>query len=69
MTQWKPDPTFYPSPRLAMQGPPDGAPVNGPMDGPFNGPEDGPPPEGGPPRMLPSGAMAISPLSGKKAFR
>ena len=23
MTQWKPDPTFYPSPRLAMQGPPE----------------------------------------------
>jgi methanethiol oxidase len=23
MPQWKPDPTFYPSPRLAMQGPPE----------------------------------------------
>lgn len=23
MAQWKPDPTFYPSPRLAMQGPPE----------------------------------------------
>ena len=23
MTLWKPDPTFYPSPRLAMQGPPE----------------------------------------------
>ncbi len=24
MVQWKPDPTFYPSPRLAMQAPPEG---------------------------------------------
>jgi methanethiol oxidase len=24
MAQWKPDPTFYPSPRLAMQAPPEG---------------------------------------------
>src|SRR5215831_7679920 len=23
MAQWKPDPTFYPSPRLAMQAPPE----------------------------------------------
>ena len=23
MPQWKPDPTFYPSPRLAMQAPPE----------------------------------------------
>jgi selenium-binding protein 1 len=23
MGLWKPDPTFYPSPRLAMQGPPE----------------------------------------------
>lgn len=24
MAQWKPDPTFYPSPRMAMEGPPEG---------------------------------------------
>lgn len=26
MAQWKPDPTFYPSPRLAMQAPPEQLP-------------------------------------------